>query len=222
MTPVDKIQIEQEQEEDKQKEYKRNFPHTCLWCLLDEDARFIDSKSECETDGLGTLKPKEQVVFGVRSPGNKSGMWKIPENQNHTGFRTSNPKSFNSGGEPPKKQDKPAAELNDEALVEVKCSYANRFSGEPPNYLYKVASYFKLKRDHKYYYQIQGQLHCTGLELCYLVVYTFPRLFIMRVYKDAHLCNRHMIPKLNRFYYQYFKPLIADKQHGKHGLGVRM
>ena len=110
----------------------------------------------------------------------------------------------------------PASELNDEALVEVKCSYANRFSGEPPNYLYKVASHFKLRRDHKYYYQIQGQLHCTGLEMCYLVVYTFPRLFIVRVYKDANFCNRHMIPKLNQFYYQYFKPLIVDK----HGVGV--
>ena len=33
VTPVDEIQIEQEQEEDKQKEYKRNFPHTCLRCL---------------------------------------------------------------------------------------------------------------------------------------------------------------------------------------------
>ena len=96
----------------------------------------------------------------------------------------------------------PASDLNDEALVEVKCSYANRFSGEPPNYL------------HKYYYQIQGQLHCTGLEMCYLVVYTFPRLFIVRVYKDTNFCNRHMIPKLNQFYYQYFKPLIVDKQHG--------
>ena len=112
----------------------------------------------------------------------------------------------------------PASELNDEAPVEVKCSYANRFSGEPPNYLYKVASHFKLRRDHKYYYQIQGQLYCTGLEMCYLVVYTFPRLFIVRVYKDSNFCNHHMIPKLNEFYYQYFKPLIVDK----HGLGVRL
>ena len=111
----------------------------------------------------------------------------------------------------------PASELSDESLVEVKCYYANRFSGEPPNYLYKVASHFKLRRDHKYYYQIQGQLHCTGLEMCYLVIYTFPRLFIVRVYKDANFCNRHMIPKLNQFYYQYFKPLIVDKQ--QHGVG---
>ena len=113
----------------------------------------------------------------------------------------------------------PASDLNDEALVEVKCSYANRFSGEPPNYLNKVAGHFKLKRGHKYYYQIQGQLHCTGLEMCYLVVYTFPRLFIVRVYKDTNFCNRHMIPKLNQFYHQYFKPLIVDKQHG---VGVRL
>ena len=28
-----------------------------------------------------------------------------------------------------------ATELNNESLVEIKCSYTNRFSGEPPNYL---------------------------------------------------------------------------------------
>ena len=101
VTKVDELQIEQEQEEDKQAEYRRNFPHTCLRCIIEDDDKFIRSKSE-----------KEQVVFGARSPGNKTGMWKIPgpESPKNTGFGAGNAKSFNKGAAvPPKKQDKPEA-----------------------------------------------------------------------------------------------------------------
>ena len=52
----DELQIEQEQEEDKHSEYRRNFPHTCLQCIIEDDDKFIRSKSE-----------KEQVVFGFVS-----------------------------------------------------------------------------------------------------------------------------------------------------------
>ena len=77
MTKVDEIQIEQEQEEDKQAECRRNFPHTCLRCVLDESDKCLKSKSEDGTTGFGTYRPKEQFVFGTRSPGNKEGLWKV-------------------------------------------------------------------------------------------------------------------------------------------------
>ena len=66
---VDELQIEQEQQEDKQAEYWRNFPHTCLRCILQDDDKFIRSKSKSESEN-GFGKPKEQFVFGTRSPGN--------------------------------------------------------------------------------------------------------------------------------------------------------
>ena len=82
VTKVDELQIAQEQEEDKQAQYRRNFPHTCLRCILEEDDKFIRSKSKSESeDGtttFGTRRPKKQFVFGTSSPENKSGMWKIP------------------------------------------------------------------------------------------------------------------------------------------------
>ena len=60
VTKVDELQIAQEQEEDKQAEYRRNFPHTCLRCLIEDDnGKLFRSKSE---NGFG--KPKEQVCFG--------------------------------------------------------------------------------------------------------------------------------------------------------------
>ena len=102
VTKVDELQIEQEQEEDKQAEYRRNFPHTCLQWVLDESDKFIRAKSESE-DGKQT-----KFVFGTRSPGNKTGLWKVlgagpakqakPENKSGSTF-----------GEIPRKQtlDKP-------------------------------------------------------------------------------------------------------------------
>ena len=82
VTKVDELQIVQEQEEDKQAQYRRNFPHTCLRCILEEDDKFINSKSKSESEDrtttFGTRRPKEQFVFGTRLPENKSGMWKIP------------------------------------------------------------------------------------------------------------------------------------------------
>ena len=80
VTKVDELQILQEQEEDRLAEYRRKFPHTCLRCVLDEDDKFIRSKSESEDGkqtGFGSLRQKEQLVFGTRSPENKSGLWKI-------------------------------------------------------------------------------------------------------------------------------------------------
>ena len=94
VTKVDELQIEQEQEEDKQAEYRRNFPHTCLRCIIEEDDKFIRSKSKSESEN-GFGKPKEQVVFGARSPGNKTGMWKIPGPD--TGFGAGNSPQKNLG-----------------------------------------------------------------------------------------------------------------------------
>ena len=84
VTKVDELQIQQEQEEDKQAEYRRNFPHTCLRCIIEEDDKFIRSKSKSESEN-GFGKPKEQFVFGTRSPGNKTGVWKIPGPDNKSG-----------------------------------------------------------------------------------------------------------------------------------------
>ena len=61
VTKVDELQIAQEQEEDKQAEYRRNFPHTCLRCLIeDNDGKLFRSKSE---NGFG--KPKDDTGFGA-------------------------------------------------------------------------------------------------------------------------------------------------------------
>ena len=69
VTKVDELQIEQEQEQDSQKEYRRNFPHTCLRCVLDEDDKFIRSKSKSESEETEFGKPKNLMVFGDKPAG---------------------------------------------------------------------------------------------------------------------------------------------------------
>ena len=57
VTEADEIEIAQEQEEERQAQYRRNFPHTCLRCVLDEDDKLIKSKSKSE-DRNATQRPK--------------------------------------------------------------------------------------------------------------------------------------------------------------------
>ena len=50
VTEADEIEIAREQKEERQAQYRRNFPHTCLRCVLD--------KSEEDATGFGTQRPK--------------------------------------------------------------------------------------------------------------------------------------------------------------------
>ena len=100
----------------------------------------------------------------------------------------------------------------EEALVEIKCPYNHRFNGKAPDYLeLQEDGQYELSKKHNYYYQVQGQLYVCEKDLCYFVVFTFPRLYIVKVYKDVDFCELHMIPKLKEFYFNYFKPMIVDK-----------
>ena len=99
-----------------------------------------------------------------------------------------------------------------EALVEIKFPYAHRFNGRAPDYLeLQEDGQYELNKKHNYYYQVQGQLYVCEKDLCYFVVFTFPRLYIVKVYKDVDFCELHMIPKLKEFYFNYFKPMIVDE-----------
>ena len=63
---------------------------------------------------------------------------------------------------------------------------------------------FKLKENHNYWHQIQGQLHVTGKEACDLVVWTKKDTAIIRIGKDASwLPNMH---KMIDFYFNSFIP----------------
>lgn len=78
--------------------------------------------------------------------------------------------------------------ISDDIVVEVKCPYAARndlISATSVPYLTvcPTAGYL-LNKDHQYYFQVQGQLLCTGRKICKFVVFTLKGLVVADVHRD--------------------------------------
>ena len=70
---------------------------------------------------------------------------------------------------------------------------------DPNFYCHLVNGKPELKKDHPYYYQVQGQLGLTGLKWCDLVVFFQKGSIIQRI-KFDELFWKSMIDKLTKFY----------------------
>ena len=68
------------------------------------------------------------------------------------------------------------------------------------------ATGLRLKREHAYYHQVQGQIYFTGVDASDFVVWTQCGCTIVRVYKDASWA--HNIDDLIQFYFNVFVPHI--------------
>lgn len=60
----------------------------------------------------------------------------------------------------------------------------------------------RLKENHNYYYQIQGQLNIAKREFCYFVVYVDDNtdLYVEIIQKNETLWQNEMLPQLVQFY----------------------
>lgn len=104
--------------------------------------------------------------------------------------------------------------ISDDAVVEVKCPYTARndliTETSVPYLTACPTGGFLLNKDHQYYYQVQGQLLCTGRQRCKFVVFTLKGLEVVDVHRDDIFINS-MTTVLLEFYEQYFKPAIIKK-----------
>lgn len=69
----------------------------------------------------------------------------------------------------------------------------------------------RLRRDHDYYAQVQGEMALMGLPWCDFVVWTSAKcgnIFIERIFFDAEFV-RAMMPKLVAFYSNYVIPKLT-------------
>ena len=66
----------------------------------------------------------------------------------------------------------------------------------------------RVKRNHNYYYQVQGELAIMGVPWCDFVVWTKAGIFIERITLDNHLWSNIMLPKLTQFYVDHVVPEI--------------
>jgi len=73
----------------------------------------------------------------------------------------------------------------------------------------KATQRLHLKRNSKYYFQVQGQLGVTAREACYFIVYTGVDLFVERIEFDKEYWSLCMVPRLQLFYEKHLRPFIA-------------
>lgn len=108
--------------------------------------------------------------------------------------------------------------IADDGIVEIKCPYKARnllpedaIEQKLIQFATFVDGNFRLKRSDKYYYQVQGQLFVTGRKFCYFIVWT-PHGFLYEKIERDEECWRKMLPKLERFYFEYLLPVILEEQ----------
>lgn len=128
----------------------------------------------------------------------------------------------------------PDALVGTDALVEIKCPLGPK---ESPKYTVSEAIAEKkikfaecvdgrliLKRNHPYFYQVQGQLQITSRKSCYFVVWTKKNenetstagsLLVEEIHRDDAFWNEHMFPKLRSFYFHCLLPEIIDPRYAR-------
>ena len=116
----------------------------------------------------------------------------------------------------------PDGVIDREHIVEVKCPYVSRekmISSTTVPYLQQSGETFMLDKTHEYYYQIQGQLFCTGANECTLVVCTASNMKVKDiVYISIHRNEKfilEMIEQLKTFFNSHFKPALLEKHFYK-------
>lgn len=107
-----------------------------------------------------------------------------------------------------------------EDLVEVKCPYTVQ-SFQPKQAIIenkiKFAYFdenntFRLKRNHPYYYQVQGQLFISDKKYCYFVFWTPKGFLYEKIGQDIECWNK-MFPKLKLFYFEFMLPALLTNDH---------
>lgn len=100
-----------------------------------------------------------------------------------------------------------------DAIVEIKCPYRGRNLKVVPSADFPFLEYRDgkpvLKEHSKYFCQVQGQLYITGRRTCLFFVYTFADTFLQQIEFDSEFCEQSMLPKLDSFYFTYFRKYIA-------------
>ena len=102
-------------------------------------------------------------------------------------------------------------------LVEVKCPYSawdmtvdEAVSSIKAFCLSQEGDTFILKQSHRYYYQVQVQLHVCKLTKCYFVVWTPEDMFSTTIGVD-HDFLQTIIPKLRSYYFQELLPALTSE-----------
>ncbi|XP_041363632.1 uncharacterized protein LOC121379200 [Gigantopelta aegis] len=112
----------------------------------------------------------------------------------------------------------PDGKIDSLQIVEVKCPYTAKdkliSSVTVPYLKMDTNSKYYLEEKHDYYYQIQGQLLCTGAQDCVFIVYTIADILYFKVSRNDDFINK-MVSELQDFFENYFKKTLLEKRFYK-------
>lgn len=105
-------------------------------------------------------------------------------------------------------------------IIEVKCPYAARDMTVAEGVRQKVIDFcviddegqIRLKKSHKYMYQIQGQLRMTQRETCNFFIFTQKDNCLMKIKKDDEFWGKNMQNQLRKFYFGAILPELLDSR----------
>lgn len=113
----------------------------------------------------------------------------------------------------------PDGVIADLILAEIKCPFklkglthdeAKKSIGEA--FIQCLDRSGKLKRNHNYYYQIQGQLETTGLDMAIFVIYSENYFTTEIIKRDKSFWRQKMLPRLSSFFAHSLLPELVDSR----------
>ena len=126
----------------------------------------------------------------------------------------------------------PSSVNDPHGLLEIKCPASaestslEALCSKSNFYLQYADGKYHLKKNHDYYYQIQGQLHVTCQSWCDFVVWTplgvppcpstlpsYTPITVERISIDNDFWNTKVYPKLVEFYMRHMLPEMASPRH---------
>ena len=101
-------------------------------------------------------------------------------------------------------------------IGEVKCPFSKKemtieHACDDPTFFLEKKSKPTLKKNHNYFYQIQGLMATCNVEWADLIVYTEEDIVSERIYFDHELWDKTMLPKLTSFYFTFIYPELGKK-----------
>lgn len=121
----------------------------------------------------------------------------------------------------------PDGMFDNKGLVEVKCPAKAKDLTPVEAVKNKVIKYCTeyegeifLKKNHNYYYQVQGQLRVTNKPYCLFVVWTPHGMSVEKIVKDDNFWSSKMEKRLLDFYESSLLPEIIDPRHPR-GMPIR-
>ena len=116
-------------------------------------------------------------------------------------------------------------ENGEKVLVEIKCTYTARdltvdeaidkikgFCMARMDPSVAECDQVVLKKSHRYYYQVQVQLHVCRINTCFFVAWTFKDTKYIRVTKDD-IFLKTVIPKLKKYYFEELLPALTAEYY---------